>query len=107
MSKTCGLRGLAVATLILVFFGEGDAADLMHGRNIALRWCSQCHIVASRQAIGSDSVPTFAQISESKSFNETRLSAFLADPQHSRMPNLSLTRSEIADLTAYIKAQHP
>jgi len=39
-------------------------------------------------------------------YSNARLSQFLASPPHSRMPNLSLTRSEIADLVAYIKAQH-
>jgi len=106
MNKTCSLKGAVVAALVLIFFDQGGAADLTHGRNIALRWCSQCHVVASGQTIGSDSVPTFAQISQSMHLDETRLSAFLANPQHSRMPNLSLTRAEIADLTAYIKAQH-
>ncbi|NLS20381.1 cytochrome c [Rhizobium sp. P40RR-XXII] len=107
MSKKCSLKGVIVVALVLIFFDEGGAADLIQGRNIALRWCSQCHVVAPGQTTGSDSVPTFAQISESEHLDEPRLSAFLADPQHSRMPNLSLTRAEIADLTAYIKAQHP
>ncbi|WP_168879196.1 c-type cytochrome [Rhizobium sp. P28RR-XV] len=106
MNKTRGLKGVVVASFVLALFDEGDAADLIHGRDIALRWCSQCHVVTSSQIIGSDSVPTFAQISESKRVDETQLSNFLADPQHSRMPNLALTRAEIADLTAYIKAQH-
>jgi hypothetical protein len=35
--------------------------------------------------------------------SETTLATFLASPHHSRMPNLSLSRSEIADLVAYIK----
>ncbi|GAC1043168.1 c-type cytochrome [Rhizobium sp. No.120] len=106
MSGTHGLQGAIAATLVLAFFDQCVAADVARGRSIALRWCSQCHVVATQQTAGSDSVPTFAQISQSKPFNEMRLSHFLADPQHSRMPNFSLTRTEIADLTAYIRAQN-
>lgn len=106
MSRTGILPGAIAAALVLVLFDEGATTDLARGRRIALRWCGECHVVAPGQAHGSDSVPTFARIAGLEHFNEARLSNFLASPQHSRMPNLSLTRSEIADLVAYIKAQH-
>jgi mono/diheme cytochrome c family protein len=106
MTRKGILPGAIAIALVLAFFDEGTTADLARGRGIALRWCGECHVVAPGQARGSDSVPTFAQIGGSEHFNEARLSDFLASPQHSRMPNLSLTRSEIADLVAYIKAQH-
>lgn len=106
MTKTGILPGATAVALVLAFFDEGATADLARGRGIALRWCGECHVVAPGQLHGSDSVPTFAQIGKAKHLNETLLSDFLASPQHTRMPNLSLTRSEIADLVAYIKAQH-
>ncbi len=107
MNRTRGLQcGVAVA-FVLIVFGESVAADRHRGRGIAQRWCSECHVVAPGQLHGSDTVPTFAQIGESEQFDEAGLSAFLAAPHHSRMPNLSLTRSEIADLVAYIKAKRP
>jgi mono/diheme cytochrome c family protein len=85
--------------------GAGRAADSASGGRIAERWCAGCHVVAPGQRQASDAVPTFAQIGRSGRFNEATLAAFLANPHHSRMPNLSLTRSEIADLVAYIKRQ--
>ncbi|PTM95139.1 c-type cytochrome [Mycoplana dimorpha] len=94
-------------TLALMGVGESVAADAARGRDIAQRWCSECHVVAPGQSHGTDGVPTFAQIGRSERFDEGSLSAFLAAPPHSRMPNLSLTRSEIADLAAYIKAKQP
>jgi mono/diheme cytochrome c family protein len=100
------LQGVIAAAFVLALSDVGAAADLVRGRGIALRWCSECHVVASGQGHGSDAVPTFAQISGSEHLDEARLSGFLANPQHSQMPNFSLTRSEIADLVAYIKAQH-
>ena len=97
----CAIAG----TLVLMVVGESAAADPVRGRSIAERWCSECHVVAPGQLHGSDTVPTFAQIGKSGKFDEASLSVFLAAPHHSRMPNLSLTRSEIADLVAYIKAK--
>lgn len=106
MSSTYRLRAALVIALVFTLLDEGATADLDRGRSIALRWCSECHIVAPGQAHGSDSAPTFAEISQSKPFNEARLQGFLLDPQHSRMPNLSLTHTEISDLVEYIRALH-
>ncbi|MQW86439.1 cytochrome C [Sinorhizobium saheli] len=107
MKRTCGLQCAVTIALALMVIGESAAADRLRGRGIAQRWCSECHVVAPGQLHGSDTVPTFAQIAESERFDEASLSAFLAAPHHSRMPNLSLTRTEIADLVAYIKSKQP
>jgi cytochrome c2 len=80
------------------------AADRENGERIAERWCAQCHVVASGQKRGSDEIPTFAEIGRSDRFDKESLAAFLAAPHGSRMQNLSLTRSEIADLVAYINS---
>ncbi|MGI0526706.1 cytochrome c [Rhizobium giardinii] len=94
-----------VVALLTEFASESAAADSTNGRRIAERWCAECHVVAPGQRQASDAVPTFAQIGRSERFDEATLATFLANPHHSRMPNLSLTRSEIADLVAYIKRQ--
>lgn len=93
-----------VAAFVTAFTGGSAAADRVNGQRIAVRWCAECHIVESQQKQGSDQVPTFAQIGGSKRFDEKSLAAFLMAPHHSRMPNLSLTRSEVTDLLAYIKS---
>jgi len=96
--------GIAGA-MLLSSAGESMAADSTNGQRIAERWCGGCHLVTPGQQQASDAVPTFAQIGASERFDEAALAAFLANPHHSRMPNLSLSRSEIADLVAYIKLQ--
>ncbi len=93
-------------TIVLMLFecaGVSAAADQMSGKRIAERWCAECHVIASTQRQASDAVPSFAEIARSKRFDESSLATFLAAPHHSRMPNLSLTRTDIADLVAYIK----
>jgi cytochrome c2 len=92
--------------VLVVQFACGSAeADSANGRRIAERWCAECHAVEPGQRQGPDAVPTFVQISRSGRFDDATLSAFLANPHRSRMPNLSLTRSEIVDLVAYIRRQ--
>lgn len=93
------------AVLLLLHSGQSGAADLARGRAIANRWCSECHVTAPGQLRGSDNVPTFSEMKKSGKLDAARLSTFLSAPQHSRMPDLSLTRAEIADLTAYIMSQ--
>ena len=107
MQNRCGrFTGLGVAgALLLAFAAKGEAADPARGGQLAKTWCSECHAVAPEQQQTTDAVPTFAQIG--KSYDEASLAAFLADPSHSRMVNLSLSRDEIADLVAYIRLQAP
>lgn len=94
-----------VAALFWVSAGEGAPANAARGQRIAERWCTECHAVAPGQRRATDAVPTFAQIGKAGRFDEVTLAAFLADPHRSRMQNMALTRSEIADLVAYIKRQ--
>ena len=89
-------------TLVLssmdVALSTGIASE---GEKIAVQWCASCHIVSEDQETALADAPSFKHIA---SRYESRLAAFgayLADP-HPAMPNLSLTRSEIQDLLAYI-----
>lgn len=77
------------------------AADVDNGRRIAFRWCQPCHVVASTQRQASDQALPFAEIAEHPGFNPMRVATFLLDP-HPKMPDMSLTREETADLAAYI-----
>src|SRR5215475_1409488 len=77
------------------------AADVNHGRQLARRWCISCHVVASNQRQSTTEAPPFATIARRPDFDVNRLAAFLLNP-YPRMPNMSLTRSEAADIAAYI-----
>src|SRR5215470_7528060 len=110
--KICGttIRTLKIyAMLVLAASALGTAlgsdaakaADPDHGRTLARRWCATCHVVASNQKRATGEAPPFAVIAKRSDFNTTRLTNFLLDP-HPKMPNMSLTRAEAADLAAYI-----
>jgi mono/diheme cytochrome c family protein len=98
--------GIAVL-MLLATARDGVAADSMKGQRLAVRICTACHLVLPGQQQALDHAPTFGQIAASQSLDERALKTFLADPEHSRMPNLSLTDSEIADLVAYIRTLAP
>jgi mono/diheme cytochrome c family protein len=96
-----------IVLMLLAFTSEAVAADSMHGQRLAVRICTGCHLVLPGQQQAFDAAPTFAQIAASQQLDERALKTFLGNPEHSRMPNLSLTRSEIADLVAYIRTLAP
>jgi len=82
----------------------GDPAS---GRNLALRICSDCHLVAEGQARpATDGAPTFAAIARQPSTTALSLRAFLQSP-HRDMPNLILDARETDDLISYILSRRP
>ena len=76
------------------------AQEVEAGREIAQRWCSGCHVVAPG-VMRDGTPPSFAKIAANKGMTEAALAAFLSTP-HGRMPDYSLTRQEIRDVSAYI-----
>jgi mono/diheme cytochrome c family protein len=81
-------------------------ADSANGERIAERWCANCHAVAAvPERAPADGVPTFRAIANRPGYQNGQIKTFLAMP-HSPMPNLSLTRTEIADLAAYLDRLH-
>jgi mono/diheme cytochrome c family protein len=84
--------------------GVSVAADAANGERLAKRWCAACHVVAADQKSGNTQVPPFSAIARRPGFDAAQLALFLLLP-HPKMPDMSLTRSEAADLAAYIVNQ--
>jgi mono/diheme cytochrome c family protein len=97
------------STRIIVFIaaamlatGAARAQDVKVGKAIARVWCSNCHLVdPQEQRTARDGVPTFLAIARMKSTTEISLAAFLKAP-HGGMPDATLSRKEIQDVSAYI-----
>jgi mono/diheme cytochrome c family protein len=96
--KTCAMLVLAATALGSV---PAIAADPVHGQTLARRWCATCHVVAPNQQRATGEAPPFATIAKRPDFDATKLAYFLLDP-HPKMPDMSLTRTEAADIVAYI-----
>ena len=91
--------------LIVVVIGAATpafAADPTNGRRLAERWCQACHVVTPSQVrAATDQAPPFATIAKTPDFDAAKIALFLLDP-HPKMPDMALSRSEAADLAAYI-----
>jgi len=100
MSKV--LKSLVVCSALAIV-AQSAVADSQHGKDIAKRWCANCHVVESGQANAVDQAPPFSQIARTPDFDQNKLSFLLLKP-HPNMPSLSLDRTEISDLAAYISS---
>jgi len=89
-----------------VFAGVAStaSADAIQGEQIARRWCASCHVVSRDQAQGNTQAPTFSEIAKANTVDAAHIALFLLAP-HPRMPDMNLSRSEAADLAAYIALQ--
>jgi mono/diheme cytochrome c family protein len=95
---------VCVSLLVAIAGGGGAAADADKGGILAKRWCASCHVVAADQQRGSTSAAPFSEIARQPGLDAAKLALFLLAP-HPRMPDMSLSRSEAADLAAYIERQ--
>lgn len=94
-----------VAPALAGLCAPARAADAAHGAVIAKRWCAACHVVAADQRSANADAPPFADVAVRQP-DDKAIAAFLTDP-HPKMPDMSLTRQEIADIVAYIRSLDP
>lgn len=103
-NAVCLIATLSIQLIVLFTLGPSHAVGRAStGKEIAIKWCSSCHLVTDNQESTSADIPSFGFIAEKYRESINALGAFLADP-HPPMPNLSLTRREIQDLMAYIRS---
>jgi mono/diheme cytochrome c family protein len=89
-----------IATIAATAWALG--ADPQNGERLAHRWCEACHVVSSGQSgLATDQAPPFAAIARLPGFDAAKIALFLLNP-HPKMPDMSLSRTEAADLAAYI-----
>jgi mono/diheme cytochrome c family protein len=83
------------------------AQDSNQGREIARRWCSACHVVERTATVApANGLPTFPAVAARDDLSADRLRAAI-NPQHSRMPDLALSKRQQDDLIAYIFSLRP
>jgi len=80
------------------------AADVANGEKLAKRWCAACHVVAPDQLHGNTQVAPFSAIAKTPGLDAAKIALYLLLP-HPKMPDMNLSRSEAADLAAYIASQ--
>jgi mono/diheme cytochrome c family protein len=89
---------------VFAALASAASADAPHGEQIANRWCASCRVVARDQVGATTQAPPFSEIAKIEGFDAAKVALFLLAP-HPRMPDMNLSRSEAADLAAYIGMQ--
>ena len=93
---------LPLAAAAVMVAAPAFGADADNGRRLAHRWCEACHVVsATQRRTASDQAPPFSAIARRPGFDAAKIAFFLLDP-HPKMPDMGLSRTEAADLAAYI-----
>jgi mono/diheme cytochrome c family protein len=75
--------------------------DPVHGHDLAARLCSNCHLIGEGQAHANVDIPSFHEIANQEGQTEGAIMAHIVLPKHP-MPTIPITKSELADLAAYI-----
>jgi mono/diheme cytochrome c family protein len=101
-SLTVGTAAAAYLLLTLTAAQAQPAGDARRGRELAVRLCTNCHVV-DRAASGSvrADVPTFPAIASRQGVTPERLAGAIIIP-HPAMPGVQLSTAEIRDVVAYI-----
>ena len=98
----CAATSAAMTILVLGAAADDKkewVADASRGQRLSERLCTSCHLVGSHQTSGAvASVPSFRALTD---LPNRRISNTLIVP-HTPMPDIQLTRNEIADIVAYI-----
>lgn len=76
------------------------AGDADAGRDIAVTWCSACHLVED-ESVANTEARSLAAVAGDERWTADALRGFLAKP-HGGMPDLYLTRQEIDNLITYL-----
>ena len=72
------------------------------GRELALRWCTSCHVV-DEEGHGADAGPALPALLGDGQRTADELRGWLAAP-HPPMPDFDMTRQEIEDIVAYLQS---
>lgn len=96
------LWGHSVLGAALLAINAAQAQDIANGKVIAEVWCGNCHRVDTTDPRPvRDATPSFATIARKKSTTAASLATFL-QTRHRGMPDLTLSRDEINDVSAYL-----
>jgi mono/diheme cytochrome c family protein len=101
------LRGSILAVLFLCAAAIGPAGAEQQpnpriGERLARQWCASCHLVVSDQRTPApDTAPPFASIAARPNMTAGVLRTIIQMP-YPRMPQIALSRDEVAHVIAYI-----
>lgn len=96
-------RVVSLAVIALAAAAPARAqGDPEVGRELALRWCTSCHVV-DFEGHGADAGPALPALLGAGQRTPDELRGWLAAP-HPPMPDFDMTRQEIEDIVAYLES---
>jgi mono/diheme cytochrome c family protein len=106
MSKGTNIgTGLAAAFATAVVV-TGVSADPIAGKDLAEKWCVECHGIRADRLSPNLDAPTFPQLAAEPSITEYSLRALLRSP-HETMPHITFTPEQMDDVIDYIMSLKP
>jgi len=94
---------LGLSLLLAVSMHPAHAGSAANGQRLTRSLCTNCHIVepggASKQ--GTADVPSFMAVAKKAAQTTGKVEAYILNP-HPPMPQVQLTKAELADVAAYI-----
>ena len=97
--------GLAAA-LVTAVVVTGVSADPIAGKNLAEKWCVECHGVRADRLSPNLAAPTFPELAAEPSITEYSLRALLRSP-HQTMPHITFTPDQMDNIIEYIMSLKP
>jgi hypothetical protein len=87
----------------LAISGTTLKPDSRHGKDLAEKLCTNCYLIGStqQQQPANADVPSFHEIANREGQSTGAITARIILPKHP-MPQIPLTKAELADLAAYI-----
>ena len=93
--------GLCIGASLAAWPAMAQDGRVGAGREVAARWCVNCHVVDPAQASGNDVTPSFRSVANRPGTTAESLHVFLAVP-HGKMPFQALSNPYLDSVSAYI-----
>src|SRR5215831_11267519 len=94
--------GIVLAQTILLTSAATSASDAQAGRDIVMRSCVSCHATEGTRT-ASDHAPPLSFLARANRERPASIRGWLMNP-HPPMPNLMMSRKQIADVIAYLNS---
>jgi mono/diheme cytochrome c family protein len=94
---------VAAGASAMALDARGDSSP---GKDLAERWCSQCHALEPNRVSPNSKARPFPQLAAEPSVTPYSLRVLLRSP-HASMPNLMLNPEQMDEITDYIMSLKP
>ena len=106
MSKGTDIGIGLAAAFVTAMIVTCVSADPLAGKNLAEKWCVECHSIRPDRLSPNLAAPTFPELAAEPSITEYSLRALLRSP-HETMPHITFTPDQMDDIIDYIMSLKP